>query len=94
MIAKIHKNFWLENAENVVYKGLYQIFECISRLNPACWFSLPLIETKLQEVANNTTKYRLWGKGNGFYGMYVFEIYFHPKNLEKQLTMPRIEHRK
>ena len=65
-VAEIHKNFWLENSNNIQYKALYKIFECISRLHPSAWFELPLIQSKLEECANNTTKYQLWGKGNGF----------------------------
>ena len=66
-VAEIHKHFWLENEHNIHYKALYKIFECISKLHPSSWFELPLIESKLEECANNTTKYQLWGKGNGFF---------------------------
>ena len=65
-LVDIYREFWCETEHNVHYKALYQIFECLSKLKPSNWFELPLIQAKLEECAVNTTKYQLWGKGNGF----------------------------
>lgn len=66
MLVKIYNNFWTENQDNVHYKAIYCIYEGICRLKPRDWFSLPRIQTKLQECSTNDSKYIYFGKGNGY----------------------------
>ena len=63
MISTIYLNFWKETRDNVNYKVLFLIFECIMRLKPGCFFNLPMIRQELEKCSSNQTKYARWGKG-------------------------------
>ena len=74
-LVTIYKDFWSEDEDNVVYKGLYRAFEAVKACKPRDWFSMPLIQAKLDECSSNSSRYIFFGKGNGAEASFIYLVY-------------------
>ena len=62
-IIQIMSNFWIETADNVIYKCVWMLHESVVPIKPLHLFDLPKIRQCLDKCSKNESTYSYWGAG-------------------------------
>ena len=60
----IMRNWWIDHADNNIYKCLFMLHETICAQQPSSMFKMPKLKQVLENVASGKSYYPHWGKGS------------------------------
>ena len=60
----IMRNWWIDHADNNIYKCLFMLHETICAQQPSLLFQMPKLKLILENVASGKSDYPYWGKGS------------------------------
>lgn len=63
-VLGIMRNWWIDHADNNIYKCLFMLHETICAQQPSLIFKMPKVKQIMENVASGKSDYPYWGKGS------------------------------